>query len=190
MDAQVILLNGTSSAGKSSLAQEICAGLGRPSYLLAVDEFRRMRRGPDITAASLPGEIARTAAGFHRVIAGLAAAGHTLVVDHVLSNRARLRELLVLLPAEAVVFVGVRCPLDVVVRRERERGDRVVGTAAAQYSKVHAHRVYDVEVDTSRLTPAECAEHVLATVEQPARPTAFTRLRAAMATELGLVRLP
>jgi chloramphenicol 3-O phosphotransferase len=55
----------------------------------------------------------------------------------------------------------VHCPLAVAERRERERGDRIVGTARGQHALVHTFRKYDVDVDTSVATPQECEEAIL-----------------------------
>ena len=46
-------------------------------------------------------------------------------------------------------------------RREEERGDRPVGLARSQVRAVHAHRRYDVEVDTAWQSVEECAEVVV-----------------------------
>lgn len=63
------------------------------------------------------------------------------------------------------LFVGVRCPLDVIMARRRVSD----GYAAASPEKpvpapvlrwqdeVHRHGIYDLEVDTSMLSPEECA---------------------------------
>ena len=55
-------------------------------------------------------------------------------------------------------LVGVFAPLDVLEARERERGNRLIGLARWQYDRVHKDMKYDLEVDTSRATPLECAE--------------------------------
>ncbi|HEX8971095.1 phosphotransferase-like protein [Oryzihumus sp.] len=75
-----------------------------------------------------------------------------------------------------MVFVGVRCPLEETVAREAARGDRPIGQAASQFEQVHAHGVYDVEVDTSILSARQCAEKVKAHLAQPISPSAFARL--------------
>jgi chloramphenicol 3-O phosphotransferase len=60
-------------------------------------------------------------------------------------------------------LVAVRCPLAVVEQRERDRRDRTLGQAAAQYAVVHAHgATYDVEVDTSVLSPDVAAARIVA----------------------------
>jgi chloramphenicol 3-O phosphotransferase len=60
-----------------------------------------------------------------------------------------------------VLWVGVRCPIEVIEQRERDRGDRRVGQARGHAHLVHQWTDYDVEVDTSRLSPAECASTIL-----------------------------
>lgn len=57
---------------------------------------------------------------------------------------------------------GVHCPLAIAEQRERDRGDRSVGTVRGQHARVHTFRQYDVDVDTSVAAPQECAEAILA----------------------------
>ena len=75
-----------------------------------------------------------------------------------------------------VLFVGVRCSLPELERRERERGNRTIGRAAAQFPIVHEHGVYDVEVDSEHDTPADCAAMIRDCLES-GPPTAFGQLR-------------
>jgi chloramphenicol 3-O phosphotransferase len=71
----------------------------------------------------------------------------------------------------------VRCPLEELNRREKERGDRMVGAAAMQFELVHQHGDYDLECDSGSASPRECAEQIKEFLpRQPAR-NAFTRLR-------------
>jgi chloramphenicol 3-O phosphotransferase len=76
-----------------------------------------------------------------------------------------------------VLFVGLRLPRELAERRERERGDRGPGGAAAFYDLVHAHAVYDLELDTSVLSPEECALQIKNALGNPSRMQAFRRLR-------------
>lgn len=65
-----------------------------------------------------------------------------------------------------VMFVGVRCPVDVVWERREAtwgqvRGEVDAGVMSSVHfgvEAVHALGGYDLEVDTSVLDPAECAE--------------------------------
>ena len=98
--------------------------------------------------------------GLHRMVASLADAGLSVIVDHVLLEPEWLPDLAARLAGHEVLFVGVRCPLEVVVERERERRDRTIGQAAAQFDVVHRAGGYDLEVDTSVLAPDEAAERI------------------------------
>ncbi|GHI09797.1 phosphotransferase-like protein [Streptomyces cellostaticus] len=178
----VILLNGTSSSGKSSIARELLDVLDGTWFHLPVDAFHAMRGGRPLADEDLQAEIDRTAKGFHRAVAGMAAAGNNLVVDHPLSRRWRLLDLLDLLVPDDVVLVAVRCPLSELERRERERGDRQPGLAALQYGQVHSHGPHDLDVDTSLLSPQECALRIRDFLPGRPRPTAFARLRQTFGT--------
>ena len=63
-----------------------------------------------------------------------------------------------------VLFVGVRCPLAVVMERRRATGwdqgdpDALIQAAVLRWqTAVHQPGIYDLEVDTGLLTPAACA---------------------------------
>jgi len=94
--------------------------------------------------------------GFHKCIAALARSGNNLIVDHVLQEDGWLKECVEACIGIDVLFVGVKCPLDITEQREKERGDRNIGTARYQFARVHAHHIYDNEVDTSVLNINDC----------------------------------
>ena len=159
----VVLLNGASSAGKTTVARALLRQLPDPWFLLSVDDVNAMRsREP---SAALSGEhlsdvLRRTRAGFHRCVRGLADAGNDVVADHVLSEPWRLHDIVGLWADLDVVLVGVHCDADELLRRERARGDRVPGAAADQRPVVHRGVVYDVEVDTTVTSPDACAQAI------------------------------
>ncbi|MBY8883478.1 chloramphenicol phosphotransferase CPT family protein [Streptomyces sp. PTM05] len=186
---RVVLLNGTSSSGKSSIAAELLRVLDGPWFHVPLDAFHRMRSDRDIAPEDLQAEIDRTARGFHRAAAGMAAAGNNIVVDHVLTRRWRLLECLELFTARDVTLVGVRCPLPELERRERERGDRG-SVAARQFPLVHAHGVYDIECDTSIADPAACARAIAEFLPVRPLPTAFQRLRREYAVGASAIPRP
>ena len=41
---------------------------------------------------------------------------------------------------------------------------------------VHAGKLYDLELDTSQLTPEQCAERIIAMLADPPRRSAFERM--------------
>ncbi|SFF60671.1 chloramphenicol 3-O phosphotransferase [Actinacidiphila alni] len=74
---RIVLLNGTSSSGKSSIARELLTILdGDPWFHLAVDGFGAMRATKEVAPEAVDGILNRTRMGFHRAVAG-----NDLVVD-------------------------------------------------------------------------------------------------------------
>jgi chloramphenicol 3-O phosphotransferase len=179
---QIIFVNGTSSSGKTSVAQQLLVVLDTPYFYMAVDAINSMRareRTAELGPRELDAVLARTRRGFHRAVAGMAEAGNDIVVDHVLSERSRLLDCLSVMAGYDVVLVGLRCPLAELERRERARADRPPGLAALQFARVHAHGSYDVECDTSVYSPRECALQIKDFLARTTGPRAFDRLRAA-----------
>ncbi|MFD9429283.1 chloramphenicol phosphotransferase CPT family protein [Streptomyces sp. NPDC060002] len=175
---RIIFLNGTSSSGKSSIAKALLTVLDDTYFHMPVDAFHAMRSRRDIAPDELPAVLRRTWMGFHRAVAGMAAGGNNIVVDHVLSEPWRLLDCIALFAPEDVVLVGVHCPLPELERRERERGDRPPGLAARQITQVHAHGLYDIECDTNTGSPADCALQIKDFIPHRPAPTAFERLKS------------
>lgn len=61
----------------------------------------------------------------------------------------------------SVLFVGVHCSSEELKRREQLRGDRHIGLAISQIEFVHRQEVYDIEVNTSLQSTAECANEIV-----------------------------
>ena len=206
MAGSVILLNGCSSAGKTTLAQAIQDASPSPIQCIAIDHFRDGMPGkyrgmnssagePGARGLNIIPRDGRTELqfgdvgvavlrGMRRAIAAFAASGVDVVVDDLLLERGFLLDYLDAFVALDVVFVGVRCDLDTVNQRERSRPGRFPGTAAAHYLRVHEDCDYDVEVDTAACTPREGARQVIAVRAALPRPTAFERLRMALSPTL------
>jgi chloramphenicol 3-O phosphotransferase len=98
--------------------------------------------------------------GFHRSLPALASAGNDLIVEHIVETADWMRSLVELLAPFDVFYVGVRCPLPELERRERERGDRRPGSAREDDATTHAFGPYDFEVQATT-GPDELAARVL-----------------------------
>ena len=179
MTGHVVFLNGASSSGKSSIAAELLELLPGPYFSLARDTVNSMRsrtRTPAFGTPAFEQVFERTVLGYHRMLAGLAAAGNGVIADHVLRPHW-LADCLEVLREQEVTFVGVHCPLPELHRRQQARGDRPPGLAERQFAVVHAHGDYDFECDTSVHSPRACAEQIADFVAKPGRSGAFPRLR-------------
>jgi chloramphenicol 3-O phosphotransferase len=178
---RVIVLNGGSSAGKSSLVQALQVVLAEPWIAFGVDRLveampPRLLEGPEGLAIATDGSIAvgpayrAIARAWREGIGAMARAGANIILDMVfLEGRAdqdAWREPLRELP---VFWVGVRCAPEVAAARERARGDRVRGMAALQAGSVHRGVAYDLEVDTASATSEACARLIAARVDGSSR---------------------
>lgn len=178
MRPQVIILNGVGSVGKSSTARAMQAITAGPYLHVAMDAFLEMLPAammghpdglvfettqdegrPSIAIRSGP-VLERTMSGMRHAIAAMAAQGNNLIVDEVMLGQGEAQAYRDLLPAGDLHLVGLFAPLDVLERRERERGDREIGLARWQFDRVHRDVVYDLKIDASSGTPAEHARTI------------------------------
>lgn len=185
-EGRIIVLNGTSSSGKSSLLKALQELLDEPYLDAGIDRFiwmlpRRYLQQPlwdDVLgSADHAGETGRRlVSGMHHAAVALARTGNNVLIDHVLVEPAWVREAAVLFAPLPAYLIGVRCPLAVLEQREQARADRTLGQARKQAALVHAYEVYDLEVDTSRLRPEEGARLIRQRLETA--PFAFRQLAA------------
>lgn len=121
---QVILLNGVSSSGKTSLARQLLRDLDRPFFHIGVDMIGALRSEPQthqLDQVALQQVLYRTRAGFHRAVAAMALAGNDIVMDHVFSEPWRLRDCLQVMTGIDVVLIGVHCsPEELAAARNTE----------------------------------------------------------------------
>lgn len=177
---QVIFLNGTSSSGKSSIAEELLEQLPTPYFYIPFDTLNAMRsrsRSRELTPSVLDIALEGTRLGHLRAVAGMASEGNNVVIDQVLTKRSWLLDAVRIFEPFDVLFVGVRCSLPELERREKLRGDRAVGQAARQFPLVHRHGEYDVECETEMLSPAESARRVIDGLKSGVRVSTFSKQR-------------
>jgi chloramphenicol 3-O phosphotransferase len=175
---QIIILNGTSSAGKSSTAkalQKIADGF---FLYIAFDAFLEMLPptlwkhpdginfdqkdgpdGPEVTV-ELGVKVSAALKGMRSAVGALARQGNQLIVDDLMLSPGDQQDYRRFLEGLEHRFVGLIAPLDVLEERERQRGDRMLGLARWQFDRVHSAVSYDLEIDTSLNLPQECAQMI------------------------------
>ena len=195
---QIIILNGAPRSGKSSIVtaiQETFEGLWMN---LGVDVFvtqvtpKRYRPGmglrPGEEGHKLAPLVAALYAAMYESIAAHSRAGLNVVVDVGHHDRTVLADSARRLAGLPVLFVGVRCPIEVIVARRNagqpgREGEYLTASTTEipapilrWQRDVHIPGIYDFEVDTSVLSPAGCAAAIRRRLDEGPPPSAFRRL--------------
>ncbi len=184
MASTIIFLNGTSSSGKSSILRALQNQLAEPYLDMGIDRFifmmpKRYLDRPlwdDVLGTAIQAGTTGMAlfSGMHHAIAAVAGQGNNVIADHVFVEKVWVDECTRLFNASNAYLIGIHCPLEVLEQRERDRKDRTLGQARLQYNIIHKYTCYDLEVDTSILSPEQCAQNIIERLQTP--PTAFRQL--------------
>lgn len=154
-----IIIHGPSSSGKTSLARSLQALWPDPLFHVDLDAFELMSEGTRLSGWEERRQAFRLhCANLQATLRNIAATQFSLVLDFVLRDSAQFTRCLDALSGRPVYVVGVRCDLEVMESRERQRGDRDIGLSRAQFAHSEYSRSYDVVIDTTRLTPEDGAK--------------------------------
>lgn len=197
---QIIILNGVPRSGKSSIVAVIQETFEGVWMNLGVDRFMQMTPARYLPGIGLrPGGerqdiellVPILYSAMYESIAAHSRLGLNIVVDvghhdayaierGILADSARR------LNGLPVLFVGVRCPIEIIMERRQNTGWNVVSTADSSMPRpvqlwqreVHLPGIYDLEVDTSLLSSGACAEVIRQYLADSPAPSAFQRLAA------------
>jgi len=107
----------------------------------------------------------KVAYGMNSAIAGYAQAGCDCIVDYIAYKTAWVDNLHRKLKNTKTYWIKIHLPLDVLEEREQARGTSPVGHARSHYDTVYGDIAYDLELDTSKLTAAQCAQKIKEFIE-------------------------
>ncbi len=179
-----ILLNGASSAGKSTLAKELQGILDEVYFNISIDQF--ISNGPEYFFADDPwiyftdtpypyaptpnleetkfnkliDSFPKIVSGFHNSIEALLKTGNNLIIDHGFHKLDWMNEFVTLLHEYDVFLISVFCGEDELVRREKLRGDRPIGMAIYQSKIVHREMLYDLIINTEEQSSLYAAKKI------------------------------
>lgn len=164
MNKKIILLNGPSSSGKSTLSKslkELIASKRSENYeVVSIDDFMKVSTSETIyedDVYEISGEMCEK-------VRELYSAGNGVIIDHVITSERIYDQLIDSMAPDKVDTVHIVCALDVLLKREEERGDRCVGSAEASFTYLYPKEGYDVEVDTGNLSSSEAAQKIFDTL--------------------------
>jgi chloramphenicol 3-O phosphotransferase len=170
--SKIIYLNGPSSSGKTTLVKALQEALPEPFLHVGIDKIIDFmpdkinnweggpaplgfswEEGKDPTGHRIyniqAGPFAKKVTRSLKDITHLLATQHyNLIIDDVAFGAIQVEEWKQVLKEFKVLYVGITTPLEILEQRERARGDRFLGSARAQYYKVHENVSYDLEIDT------------------------------------------
>ena len=182
--SKVLILNGCSSAGKTSLVKAIQHLSEEPWLTFGIDSVI------DAMPGKLVGSGKEAAEGFHfvsdfekgfpitkikigsigekvsnlapKIVKLLADNGFNIAVDEVIWEEKDLKKYALALNKHQVYYVKVDCELSVNEEREILRGDRRLGMARAQSAEMaNLNWDYDFQVDTSQTNSFVNAKKIL-----------------------------
>jgi len=167
----VVLINGGSSAGKSTIGRKLQSSLTETWILTSVDVViwtmpHELEFNPEgfmiENGFFLRGEeFMRLFAAFQASVVAQAKCGVNVLVEDVFLDgvldqhrwRAALGDV-------ETLWVGVHCSPDIAAAREIERGDRPIGIARNEANAVHEGVHYALEVDTGTTNLADVVDTV------------------------------
>ena len=201
-----VVLNGAPRAGKSSIVSAIQQASQEPWLNLGADRYieitpPRFRPGIGLRPAGIAGRpggerpdleplIPTMYQALYDAIAAHLRKGLNVVADvahhdDYVSLGGILNDCARHLDGLEAYFVGVRCPVDVVWHRRKEtwlRDEDIPADAPVPElvriwnREVHRPGIYDLEVDTSKLSSEACARLILGHIETGPEPGAFRTL--------------
>lgn len=186
----IVFLNGTSSSGKTSISKELIRIANHNFMHISVDSFSEgiiqsytemfpifkeaMDDNYDKTNEILAPPVVKL---FYATIKYFAVIGKCVIVDSLIVNEEHMDECIESIGDQNVVFVGVKCPLKEIERRELARGDRHIGLAKSQYDHIHSHGEYDITVNTFESSIQECAMEILTFINSNKVGSAFNKIK-------------
>ena len=189
----VIVLNGPSAAGKTSIQKEFQTAMMPNLWIkLGIDNLFD-KPMPDITLENMhiwqvqnpirwvetskdsaknsvitlfTGEQGdKVAYGMNAAIAAYAKAGNNVIVDYIAYKKAWADDLRNKLKDLKTYWVNVDIPLSVIEEREAARGTSPKGHARSHYDTVHWDIKYDLTVSSHKNTAAQIAQELKSRVE-------------------------
>lgn len=181
----IILLNGPSSSGKSTLANMLQEKFQEPFLHIGIDKMIGMMPssinnweggeseqgfwwkqsvdpdGHPIFEIQLGPYAKKMSDTYKEVVVALARNGHNVIVDEVAFGNEALIAWREKLKEFRTIYIGVESSLPTLEERERARGDRIIGSARHQYYTVHQNIIYDLSVDTEKESSEACAEKII-----------------------------
>ena len=197
---KLIIINGGSSSGKTTMALEFQEIINEPYFLLGIDSFwvTMPQKEIDLERATpqyyrwcqeeteeglkyyriVPGKfLNEIMLARYRSMAAYLERGLNVVADEVFWTQEWLLESLRVFKPFCCYYVGVFCSDAELRAREIKRGDRLLGWARGSQIYTHKDALYDLKIDNTAMTALECAAALKRLLDSGAAPTAAELMR-------------
>ena len=161
---RILYLNGVTSSGKTSIVEALQARRDVFFYVVANDLFQEMI-GEEYLKEDYWKYLGEVIIMMYHTAKLFSDMGKNVIIDSILVEREgvapnyeRMREILGDNPLD---IVEVYCPLDICRQRNIDRGDRYESQSDEQAELMAKDIRYSMRVDTSLLSPEECADKIL-----------------------------
>ena len=159
----LIVLNGASSVGKTSLARTLQSHLEGPWVLMEEDRFVENTLAPFFQSKSLDDPVLEgVLRGYYRSLRAFLSVDFRVIADLGLYTERIAKTFEEETRDLPRLLIGVHCDPDELDRREALRGDRPLGLGRNQATFIHRHVRYDLEVDTTDCDLDRCAREIAA----------------------------
>lgn len=174
----ILLLNGPSSAGKTTLAKEIQKCAVDPYIHLQWDSFLAMIPTESIHSKQRAWQdlVSSMRNCMHAAVLNIYEQGLNVVWDNAM-HPSRWKSVAEEFADSRIFLVGVICDIKELERRELVRGDRSIGMARTQAEEMHINVDYDLHIDTTKTTAIENAEIVMRGIRRIESPNAIKKMR-------------
>ena len=155
----ILLLNGPSSSGKSSIAKLLKKRLetSRKCSIIALDDYLKMSPDEPIWED----DVYEVTSTMCQKITEALENGCFVIVDHVITSKRIYEAVLQSFMEKDSFRVLVHCDIDILKKREKERGNRCIGSAEASLEYLYPKDNYDLTVDTGLKTIEQIVDQII-----------------------------
>ncbi len=161
---KIIFLNGVTSSGKTSIVDALQSRRDVFFYVVANDLFQEMV-GEQYLQEDYWKYLSEVIIMMYHTAKLYSDMGKNVLIDGILVERDEIKphyqKLKEIMKDSPLSIVEVYCPLDICKQRNIERGDRYESQSEEQAHLMSQDIQYSLTVDTSVLSPEECAEKIV-----------------------------
>lgn len=161
--SKILVFNGPSSSGKTTVAKEVQKKLGTNYLRFSIDDFYRYFHSDNKNDWEFYFELNRV---FFRMVSASLDMGYDAIIDTVFEREECYQECISNFDRFNVHFLGFFCPVEVLNRREIERENRPLGLAERQVDVVHSFVNYNLTVNTGEHSVEECTQKICTYAKQ------------------------